>query len=107
MYIGKCHTQRVHDPSIDVYSHANTGALIQYNSPNKSNCILGVYLNPLGDFTKQLQVLREKSDGMANLLRSSRITANNMRTFLQTIYTPAMLYVLPAVATDEENLATV
>ena len=95
------------DPSIHVTNHDTPGASIRYTPPHESNRILGVYLNPLGDFTKQLQVLREKSDGMANRIRSSRITANNMQTFLRTMYAPAMLYALPAIATDEENLASV
>lgn len=84
-----------------------TKSVIQYNPPTKSTRILGVHINPMGDFTDHLTALREKSDKMANQLRFSRITPDNMMTFLRTMYTPAMLYALPAVATDEENLAGV
>jgi hypothetical protein len=73
------------------------GAEIRYTSPHESIRTLGVYLNPIGDVTKQLKVLREKSDKMANQIRSPRITGNNMETFLRTMYTPAMTYVLPSV----------
>jgi hypothetical protein len=44
---------------------------------------------------------------MANTLRTSRITPQNMHTFLRTTYGPAMLYALPAVAVDEESLKRV
>ena len=95
------------DPSITIRTTKNEDAEIRYTPPQESTRVLGVYLNPIGDFTKQLQVLKEKSDRMANQLQSSRITANNMETFLRTMYTPAMTYVLPSVAADEENLASV
>ena len=84
-----------------------TKSVIQYNPPNKSSRILGVHLNPIGDFTDQLDILRNKSNTMATRIHFSRISADNMRTFLRTMYAPAMLYALPAVATDEENLAKV
>jgi hypothetical protein len=84
-----------------------TKSVIQYNPPTKSTRILGVHINPMGDFMDHLTALREKSDKMANQLRFSRITPDNMMTFLRTMYNPAMLYALPAVATDEENLAGV
>jgi hypothetical protein len=82
-------------------------SVIQYIPPTKSTRVLGVHINQMGDFTDQLNALREKSDKMANQLRFSRITPDNMMTFLRTMYAPAMLYALPAVATDEENLAGV
>ena len=98
------------DAEITLITESNgtpTTAEIKYIPPTKSTRILGVYLNPMGDFTEQLEVLREKSDKMANRLKGSRITPENMQTFLTTMYAPAMLYVLPALATDEENLACV
>jgi hypothetical protein len=95
------------DPTITVHPQSDKGAVIKYTPPHEPNRILGVFLNPNGDFTKQLQILREKSDRMANQIRSSRITGNNMEIFLRTMYTPAMTYVLPSVAADEENFASV
>jgi hypothetical protein len=95
------------DPSIVLHTQNKIGAEIRYTTPDESNRILGVHLNPIGDFTRQIQILREKSDRMANQIRSSRISSSNMQTFLRTMYTPAMLYALPAIAADEENLAMV
>ena len=95
------------DPSISIRTTTREGTEIRYTPTNESTRILGVYLNPIGDFTTQLKVLKDKSDKMANQLRSSRITGNNMETFLRTMYTPAMTYVLPSLAADEENLASV
>ena len=81
---------------------------IRYMLPNQSNRILGVYLNPMGDFTEQLQVLQQKSDvTMANCAKASRISATNMKIFLRTVYEPAMLYALPAIATNKENMSAV
>jgi hypothetical protein len=50
---------------------------------------------------------RKKSHQMANRLKSSRISSENVHTFLRTMYAPAMLYSLPALAVDEEHLAPV
>jgi ribonuclease HI len=85
----------------------NTRSMIQYNPPTKSTRILGVYLNPLGDFTDQIEILKKKSDQMSNRIKYSRISSDNVHTFLHTMYAPSMLYPLPAMAVDEENLASV
>jgi len=98
------------DPNIALQTQTgtlSTSATIRYTSPDESTRILGVHLNPLGDFTKQIQVLQEKSDKMANHIRTSRITPTHMHTFLHSMYIPAMVYALPAVAADEEALAVV
>jgi Reverse transcriptase (RNA-dependent DNA polymerase) len=84
-----------------------TKSVIKYNAPNISTRLLGVHINPVGDFTEQLNILRKKSDSMATRIQFSRITPENMLVFLRTMYAPSMLYPLPAVATDEENLAQV
>jgi hypothetical protein len=44
---------------------------------------------------------------MAIRTKFSRISPENMLVFLRTMYAPSMLYALPAIATDEENLAPV
>ena len=69
--------------------------------------ILGVHLSPDGNFAKQLTVLKEKADGFAIKLRSPRLTPQDIHTFHRTMYTPAMKYVLPALAVDEEELGKV
>lgn len=95
------------DPSITLHTSTERGATIRHTTPSESNRILGVYLNPVGDFTHQIQILRDKSDRMPNQIRSSRISATNMSIFLRTMYSPSMLYALPAIAADEENFAQV
>ena len=82
-------------------------SVIKYLPPTTSTRILGIYLNSMGDFTEQLKVLQEKSDAMAHRLKSSPLSSENVMTFLRTMYTPAMMYALPAIATNEENLAPV
>ena len=83
------------------------GATIKYTAPHMSTRLLGVHVNPLGDFTQQLQELRKKSNTMANQLHSSRITPTHMQTFLRTMYAPSMLYALPLVQVDEDELASI
>ena len=69
--------------------------------------MLGVYLNPMGDFGHHLSVLRKKADGYASRLQTSKPTATDIRIFHKSIYTPAMRYSLPALAVDEEELGQV
>ena len=111
---GRPHLRPQHmqdDPPITLQTQPqgqqSTSSTIKYTPPTEAIRILGVYLNSNGDFTKQIQVLRHKSDKMAHNLRSSRITPRNMLTFLRTTYAPSMLYALPAVAADEESLKQV
>ena len=89
------------------HGHPPTSSIIRHTDPTESIRILGVHLNPTGEFTTQLCVLQEKSDKLANILRSSRITPQNMHTFLRTTYAPTMLYALPAVTVDKESLQRV
>jgi hypothetical protein len=69
-----------------------TTSVIQYNPPNQSTRILGVHLNPLGDFTDQLAILKKKSHQMSTRIKSSRISAENMHTFLRTMYAAQQCY---------------
>ena len=66
--------------------------------------ILGVYLFPNGDFSKQIQVLRDKAGAFAILLKSPRLSPTDIRIFHKTMYGPAMKYPLSAMAVDEEEL---
>jgi hypothetical protein len=75
--------------------------------PNKASRILGVYVSPNGDFSEQLQVMKTKADQFAIRLRSPRLRPVDIHTFHRTMYAPAMRYVLPALAVDEEELAKV
>ncbi|KAI2511593.1 hypothetical protein MHU86_2847 [Fragilaria crotonensis] len=74
---------------------------------SKASRILGVYLAPDGNFSEQLTVLKTKADGFAIKLRSPKLTPRDIKTFHQTMYAPAMRYVLPCLAIDEEELGHV
>ena len=103
--------RNITDPEISLHTKIgdfdDTSATIRYTPPSESTRILGVLLNPLGDFTTQIRVLREKSDKMATQIRASRITTTHIHTFLRSMYVPAMAYALPAIAADEEALAEI
>jgi hypothetical protein len=93
--------------SVNITSSESSKSVITYNPPTQSTRILGVYLNPMGDFTDHIETLRKKSHQLASRIKSSRLSSENTLLFLRTIYAPSMLYSLPAVAADEENLASV
>jgi hypothetical protein len=102
-----CKTQPT-DPTIQLYqvSQASTTA-IRRTSVDESTIMLGVYLNPNGDFGHHIKQLRQKSERYASHIATSRLTATDIRIFHQSIYIPAMRYSLPALAVDEEELAGV
>ena len=77
---------------------------IQRTKVTDASRILGVYLSPNGDFSKQIQVLRDKAGAFAILLKSPRLSPTDIRIFHKTMYGPAMKYPLPAMAVDEEEL---
>jgi hypothetical protein len=60
--------------------------------------MLGVFMNPMGDFGTHLKELKKKADSFATRLMSPRLTAEDVR-----IYIPSMRYGLAAVAVDEEE----
>ena len=51
--------------------------------------------------------MKSKADSYALRLRSPKLTPSDIRIFHRSIYRPAMLYSLPAIAVDEELLAPV
>ena len=96
------------DPSVSLtQGQSTTRYAIRQTSPNESNRMLGVMLNPLGDFTDHLKMLRDKADTFARRLRSPRLTETDISVFHRSIYTPSMRYSLAAVATNEEELSQV
>jgi hypothetical protein len=97
------------DPTIRLQQGSNVSAPteIRRTRPDESTRMLGVYLNPLGDFGYHIDVLRKKADGYASRLISSRLNANDIRIFHRSIYVPAMRYSLATIAVDEEALAGV
>lgn len=83
------------------------GTEIKMTTPCTANRILGVHLNPIGDFSTHLTYLRKKANAFATCIRSSRITVSQTLTFLKTIYAPSMMYSLPVVSSHEDDLASV
>jgi hypothetical protein len=78
---------------------------IKNTSTDEATRILGVYISPTEDYTKQIQILKQKADQMAINLHASRLTATETNTFLKTpTYAPSMRYALPALAIDEERI---
>ena len=74
---------------------------------DESHRMLGVLLNPNGNFGDQLRFLKSKANMFASRLLSPRLTASDVRIFHRTTYIPSMRYGLAAMATNEEALANV
>jgi hypothetical protein len=69
--------------------------------------LLGVFQNPLGDFSHHIQVLKSRADAYSNQIKSPRLSSSDVRVFARTTYEPAMRYSLPAIAIDEEELDSI
>lgn len=93
------------DPEVCINSFTSgNDEVIRYQDYTSANRILGAYLSPSGDFTTQIEVLTKKADTYAARLRSPKLSPNDIITFLRTTYIPAMGYVLPCLAVNEEEL---
>ncbi|KAI2500344.1 hypothetical protein MHU86_14152 [Fragilaria crotonensis] len=77
---------------------------IKRTDPATSTRMLGVYLNPMGDFSDHLEILKQKANSYASRLMNPRLTPSHIRIFHRSIYIPSMRYSLPALAVDEEAL---
>jgi hypothetical protein len=96
------------DPTVCVTSIRNgVEEPIRYQPYSRASRILGVYLSPSGDFAHQVEILKQKADTYAARLGSPRISTQDVMTFLRTTYIPAMGYVLPSLAMDEEGLTSI
>jgi hypothetical protein len=69
--------------------------------------MLGVMLNPLGDFGDQVKFLKQKSDTFAHRILSPRLSSSDMRIFHRSTYILSMRYGLAAAALDQEVLGQV
>jgi hypothetical protein len=98
-------TPNSNDKQIVICS-AQTGKdeTIKQQHYHQSSRILGAHLTPSGEFATQLSVMRDKADNYAIKLRSPRLRPSDIWTFIKTTYVPAMRYVLPCLAVDEEEL---
>ena len=97
------------DPPLFLTTQGETtdATTIKWLPLDQASRLLGVYLTPTGNFSHQLHVLQQKADTFSIRLRSPKLTPRDIMTFHRTMYTPAMLYVLPALAIDEEELAPI
>ena len=107
---GRPHLRRVEpqDPTISLQCGTETSKIpVRRTSLEESTRMLGVLLNPLGDFTDHLKHLKRKADDYASRLLSPRLTTKDIRIFHRSIYIPSMRYSLATIAADEESLAPI
>ena len=100
---------QLEDPSIRLHRgyDCTLTTEIPRSDHTTSGKMLGVLLNPMGDFSDQIKSMKLKADAFASRILSPRLKAHDIRTFHRSIYTPSMRYGLAALAVDEEALSTV
>ena len=97
-----------HDPKLSLSQGASSDKhAIKQTDLTHSSRMLGVLLNPMGDFSAHIDTLKKKADEYARRIMSPRLTATDIAIFHQSIYIPSMRYSLAAIAADEEALAPV
>jgi hypothetical protein len=84
-----------------------TKTSIKRTDPADPQKMLGVLMNPMGDFSAQIRAMKKKADTFATRILSPRLTSTDIRTFHPSIYIPSMRYGLAALAIDEEELSQV
>ena len=107
---GRPHLQKIQssDPPLAIRQGASDDLVsIRRTELTESSKMLGVLLNPLGDFTDHLNLLRIKADKFARRLLSPRITSSDACVFHRSMYIPAMRYSLASLAVNEEALSGV
>ena len=67
--------------------------------------MLGVILNPMGNFSDHISELKKRADAYSRRLLSPQITPLDASIFHQSIYIPSMRYSLAALAVDEQALS--
>jgi hypothetical protein len=97
------------DRDVRVYhgNNAQDASKIKRTAPDESTRMLGVLMNPLGNFGSHLKQLKKKADIFATRISSPRLTSSDISIFHRTTYVPSMRYALAAVAIDEEELSKV
>lgn len=88
------------DPTITLHqgSHLHLTNEIVRSDPFTSGKMLGVFLNPMGDFSDHIKAMKKKADSFASRILSPRLNTNDIRTFHRSIYTLSMRYGLAALA---------
>lgn len=99
------------DREVKIYhgTDKHNPSIITRTKPDESTRMLGVFMNPLGDFGFHLKQMKKKADIFATRIMSPRLSAADVSIFHRTTYVPSMRYGLAAVglALDEEELSTV
>jgi hypothetical protein len=97
------------DRDVRVYQGTNTqdASIIRRTALDESTRMLGVLMNPLGDFGPHIKYMKKKADVFATRILSPRLSASDVSIFHRTTYVPSMRYGLAAVSIDEEELGTV
>jgi hypothetical protein len=96
------------DPTISLtQGDTQTPIKIKQHSVAHSSRMLGVYINPMGDFSDHLIVMKKKADEFSRRILSPRLTAADISIFHRSIYIQSIRYSLAAVAANEESLASV
>jgi hypothetical protein len=72
--------------------------------PNTAARTLGVFPSLTSELTEQIEVLKAKMDKLAGQLLTSSLSFDDVRVFYQSIYTPSIRYVFPALSIDEQHL---
>jgi hypothetical protein len=87
------------------YTHKSSS--IKRTERDVSTRMLGVFMNPFGDFGFHIKKMKKKADIFATRIMLPRLTAADVRIFRRTTYVPSVRYGLAAVVIDEEELSTV
>jgi hypothetical protein len=86
------------DPSIRLtQGRESTPITIKRHTLTQSSRMLGVHLNPMGDFTDHLQHLKQKATVFSRRILSPRLTTTDVEIFHRSVYIPSMRYSLAAV----------
>ena len=107
---GRPTIRKIHpnDPCVaQTQGDSQTLITIKRHSVETSTRRLGVYLNPMGDFSEHISNLKKKADDFSCRILSPRLTETDVSIFHRSIYIPSMRYSLAALAADEESLASV
>ena len=97
------------DPSLRLHSGQDTSETvpIRQTELDSSSRMLGVMLNPMGNFSAHISELRKRADDYSRRLLSPRLNASDASIFHQCIYIPSMRYSLAAMAVDEQDLSCI
>ncbi len=92
----------LHLPSITIPQTEGPDASIHLKDPSEANETLGVYTNPLGDNTAQLEKLIRKATHWSASIRSANLTHSEIWQSLRTQLLPSLRYSLVPLMTPPD-----